>query len=192
MFQGRFLFYLKKLYQKNKLRFSGKSLRYEQESRFQSLIDDLYDISWVVYCKKPFKESYRVIEYLSRYTHKTAIYNNRLVSMDDSSVTFRYRDYKDDNKVKLMSLDSNEFIRRFLLHVLPSGFQKIRYYGFLSNRNRKSKLRKYFLLTCTPVKPRVMLTFKELILKVSGVDISICPHCGGNWCQAFSLLPATG
>jgi len=140
---------------KNKLCFSGKSLRYEQESRFQSLIDDLYDISWVVYCKKPFKESYGVVEYLSRYTHKTAIYNNRLVSMDDSSVTFRYRDYKDDNKVKLMSLDSNEFIRRFLLHVLPSGFQKIRYYGFLSNRNRKSKLRKCFLLTRTPVKPRV-------------------------------------
>jgi hypothetical protein len=89
MFQGRFLFYLKKLFQKNKLRFSGMSLRYAQESRFQSLIDDLYDISWVVYCKKPFKETYRVIEYLSRYTHKTAIYNNRLVSMDDSSVTIQ-------------------------------------------------------------------------------------------------------
>ena len=71
-----------------------------------------------------------MVEYLSRYTHKTAIYNNRLVSMTDSTVTFRYRDYRDHNKMKLMTLDAMEFIRRFLLHVLPSGFQKIRYYGF--------------------------------------------------------------
>ncbi len=168
------------------------SLLYADDSSFQSLIDSLYDISWVVYCKKPFKESHRVIEYLSRYSHKSAIYNNRLVSMDDSSVTFRYRDYKDDNKVRLMSLDAMEFIRRFLLHVLPSGFQKIRYYGFLCNRNRNSKLRICFLLTGTPVKPRVKLSFRELILKVSGVDVSICPHCGGNWCQVLSLFPETG
>jgi hypothetical protein len=192
VFQGKFLFYLKKAFDENKLWFSGMSSEYAEISCFQSLIDSLYDIPWVVYCKKPFKESYRVVEYLSRYTHKTAIYNNRLVSMDDSSVTFRYRDYKDHNKVKLMSLGAMEFIRRFLLHVLPSGFQKIRYYGFLSNRNRKSMLRKCFLLTHTPVRRKMKLSARELILKVSGIDISICPHCGGNWYQAFSFLPASG
>jgi hypothetical protein len=133
-----------------------------------------------------------VVEYLSRYTHKTAIYNNRLVSMTDSTVTFRYRDYRDHNKVKLMTLDAMEFIRRFLLHVLPSGFQKIRYYGFLSNRNRKTKLLKCFRLTRTPFRPKVKLTAKVLILKVSGVDISICPSCGGNWYRVFNLLPAAG
>lgn len=87
-----------------------------------------------------------MVEYLSRYTHKIAIYNNRLVSLNDSSVTFRYRDYRDHHKVKLMTLDAMEFIRRFLLHVLPSGFQKIGYYGFLSNRTRKTKLVKCFRL----------------------------------------------
>lgn len=112
--------------------------------------------------------------------------------MDDAKVTFRYRDYKDHHKVKLMTLDAMEFIRRFLLHVLPPGFQIIRYYGFLSNRNRKTKLVKCFRLTKTPVKLKVKLTAKELILKVSGVDISICTHCGGNWCRVSSILPATG
>jgi len=132
------------------------------------------------------------VEYLSRYTHKTAIYNNRLVSMDDKTVTFHYRDYKDHHKVKLMTLDAMEFILRFLLHVLPSGFQKIRYYGFLSNRNRKTKLVKCFRLTRTPVKPKLKLTAKDLILKVLGVDIflfvSIAVETGpgliyftGNW-----------
>jgi hypothetical protein len=91
-----------------------------------------------------------------------------------------------------MSLEAMEFIRRFLLHVLPSGFQKIRYYGFLSNRNRKVLLQKCFLLTRTPVRPKIKLTAKELILKVSGVDISVCPHCGGNWCRVSTLLPAVG
>ena len=192
VFRGKFLFFLKKAFEVNTLRFSGESLQYAEKSSFQSLIDSLFDTSWVVYCKKPFKESYRVVEYLSRYTHKTAIYNNRLVSLDDSSVTFRYRDYKDRNKVKLMSLETMEFIRRFLLHVLPSGFQKIRYYGFLSNRNRKSKLLKCFLLTRTPIKPKMKLSARELILKVSGVDFSICPHCGGNWTLALTLLPTAG
>lgn len=146
----------------------------------------------MVYCKKPFKKTERVVEYLSRYSHKTAIYNNRLVSMTYSTVSFRYRDYRDHNKVKLMTLDAMEFIRRFLLHVLPSGYQKIRYYGFLSNRNRKTKLMKYFRLTRTPGKPKVKLTAKELILKISGVDISICPSCGGNWCRVSTLLPEAG
>jgi len=130
MFRGKSLFYLKKAFKNHSLKLSGESLSYSSESAFQSLMDSLFNTSWVVYCKKPFKESYRVVEYLSRYTHKTAIYNNRLVSMDDVKVTFRYRDYKDHHKVKLMTLDALEFIRRFLLHVLPSGFQKIRYYAF--------------------------------------------------------------
>ena len=130
-----------------------------------------------------------MVQYLSRYTHKTAIYNNRLVSMDENSVAFRYRDYR-DNKVKLLKLDAMEFMRRFMVHVLPSGFQKIRYFGFLSNCNRKTKLLKCLRLNRSPVKPKVKLSAKELILKVTGVDISICPDCGGNWHQVLSLLPS--
>ena len=130
-----------------------------------------------------------MVQYLSRYTHKTAIYNNRLVSMDENSVAFRYRDYR-DNKVKLLKLDAMEFMRRFMVHVLPSGFQKIRYFGFLSNCNRKTKLLKCLRLNRSPVRPKVKLSAKELILKVTGVDISICPDCGGTWHQVLSLLPS--
>lgn len=192
VFRGKFLCYLKKAFKKQQLRFAGETRQYAVESAFLALLDSLYDTSWVVYCKKPFKNPGNVVEYLSRYTHKTAIYNNRLVSLEDSAVTFRYRDYRDHGKVKLMTLKAMEFMRRFLMHVLPSGFQKIRYYGFLSNRNRKTKLLMCFRLTGTPVRPRVKLSAKELILKISGVDISVCPSCGGNWRRVFSFLPAAG
>jgi hypothetical protein len=192
VFRGKFLYFLKQAFVEEKLRFTGQSLPYAEEASFQSLIDSLYEKDWVVYCKKPFKSPYHVVQYLSRYTHKTAIYNNRLVSMDDETVTFNYRDYKDEGKVKPMKLNAMEFMRRFMLHVLPSGFQKIRYYGFLSNCNRKTKLLKCLHLTRSPIKPKVKLSVKELILKVTGVDISICSSCGGNWCQVVTLHPNSG
>jgi hypothetical protein len=192
VFRGKFLYYLKKAFVEEKLRFTGQSLPYAEEASFQSLMDSFYEKDWVVYCKKPFKSPYHVVQYLSRYTHKTAIYNNRLVSMDEETVTFRYRDYKDEGKVKLMNLNAIEFMRRFMLHVLPSGFQKIRYYGFLSNCNRKTKLLKCTRLTRSVIKPKVKLSAKELILKVTGVDISICSSCGGNWCQVVTLHPNSG
>lgn len=192
VFRGKFLSLLKKAFEQKKIVFTGAALPYEEKSAFQALIDSLYVPSWVVYCKKPFKTPHHVVQYVSRYTHKTAIYNNRLVSMDEENVTFRYRDYKDEGKVKPMKLNAIEFMRRFMLHVLPSGFQRIRYYGYLSNCNRKTKLRKCLRLTQTPIKPKVKLTAKELIMKLTGVDISLCPSCGGNWCQVLTLHPGSG
>ena len=183
VFRGKFLSLLKKDFYEKKLVLT------EKLGSFQSLLDSLYAKDWVVYCKKPFRSPFYVVQYLSRYTHKTAIYNNRLVAMDDHSVTFRYRDYR-DNKVKLLKLDAMEFMRRFMMHVLPSGFQKIRYYGFLSNYNRKTKLVKCLRLTRSPVKPRMKLSARELILKVKGVDISLCPDCGGTWHQVLTLHPS--
>lgn len=183
VFRGKFLALLKKA-------FYEKKLDFEKPDSFQGLLDSLYAKDWVVYCKKPFRSPYDVVQYLSRYTHKTAIYDNRLVSMDENSVTFRYRDYKDNNKVKLLKLDAMEFIRRFMMHVLPSGFQKIRYYGFLSNCNRKRKLLKCLRLTRSPIKPKVKLSARELILKVKGIDISICPDCGGTWHQVSTFHPS--
>jgi hypothetical protein len=192
VFRGKFLCFLKKAFVEKKLRFAGQSLPYAEEASFQSLMGSLYEKDWVVYCKKPFKSPYHVVQYLSRYTHKTAIYNNRLVSMDEETVTFRYRDYKDEGKVKPMKLNAMEFMRRFMQHVLPSGFQKIRYYGFLSNCNRKTKLLKCLHLTRSPIKPKIKLSAKELILKVTGVDISICSSCGGNWHQVLTIHPDSG
>jgi hypothetical protein len=192
VFRGKFLALLKTAFDQQQIHFTEESLPYEEKSSFSTLMDSLYEKDWVVYCKRPFKTPHHVVQYLSRYTHKTAIYNNRLNSMDEDSVTFRYRDYKDESKVKHMKLHAMEFMRRFMLHVLPSGFQRIRYYGFLSNCSRKTKLRKCLCLTQTPIKPKVKLTAKELIMKVTGVDISVCPTCGGHWHQVLTLHPDSG
>ncbi len=97
---------------------------------------------WVVYAKKPFAGPRQVLDYVGRYAHRVAISNNRLIDIDNGQVTFRWKDHRDDNKQKIMTLSAEEFTRRFLLHLLPSGFQRIRYYGFLSNRYRQQKVAK--------------------------------------------------
>ena len=95
---------------------------------------------WVVYAKAPFAGPQQVLDYVGRYTHRVAISNNRLLDIEDGQVQFRYKDYRNGSQQKVMTLSADEFIRRFLLHVLPDGFQRIRYYGFLSNRHREEKL----------------------------------------------------
>jgi hypothetical protein len=145
---------------------------------FQKLLDELYQIGWVVYCKKPFKSPWHVLRYLGRYTHRVALSNQRIVSLQDGQVTFSWRDYKDNNKTKLMKLDASDFIRRFLLHVLPSRFVKIRHYGILSNRNRNIKLRLCQRLTFSKIRESQKLTTIDLLFKLTGIDLRICPCCG--------------
>jgi hypothetical protein len=142
------------------------------------LLDELYQINWVVYCKKPFKSPRHVLRYLGRYTHRVALSNQRIIDLQDDQVTFSWRDYKNDNKTKLMTLDVSEFIRRFLLHVLPSRFVKIRHYGILSNRNRNTKLRLCQRLTFSKIQQSQKLSPVELLLKLTGIDLQICPCCG--------------
>ena len=100
----------------------------------------MYNKNWVVFCKKPFKSPGHVVRYLGRYTHRVAISNSRILAFDGQSVSFAWRDYRDDNKSKVMTLDASEFTRRFLMHVLPNRFVKIRHYGILCSRNIRSKL----------------------------------------------------
>lgn len=164
VFRAKLLQLAKEAFYANALKFAKCCFEWENEEYFLAELDNLYKNPWVVYCKKTFKEITNVIEYLSRYTHKTAIYNNRLVSVGDSRVTFKYRDYRDKNKKKLMTLDAMEFIRRFMQHVLPSGFQKIRYFGILSNRNRKTKLVICFKLTLANPPPKDKLCSRDLSL----------------------------
>ncbi len=190
VFRGKLLAFIQK--EHSKLHFKGSAGQWSDSKTFTELIRSLYQKEWVVYCKKPFKKTGTIVQYLSRYTHKTAIYNNRLTDMNDQFVRFRYRDYKDKNKVKVMSLTGEEFIRRFLLHVLPSGFQKIRYYGLLCNRYRKLKLSKCFKMLRLSAPEKVKYTSRELMLKVLGKDISVCPHCGGTWVRYESILPLPG
>jgi len=113
------------------------------QNNFDELLDVLMTKNWVVYAKPPFAGPETLLNYLGRYTHKIAISNYRILAYDAESVTFKWRDYADDNKVKIMILKPEEFIRRFLLHVVPEGFMRIRSFGFLSNACKAKKLRRY-------------------------------------------------
>ncbi|HYE82245.1 MAG TPA: transposase [Clostridia bacterium] len=144
----------------------------------------------MVYCKPPFKSTLHVLEYLGRYTHRVAISNNRLVKIEQEKVTFRWRDYRDKNKKKLMTIEGHEFIRRFLIHVLPYRFVKIRHFGILSNRNRQSKLLKCKKLTGVILySVQKKLTTAELLLKLTGRDMTLCPCCLKGHMKRQALLP---
>jgi len=182
MFRGKFLAYLQEAYEKGKLVFPGKIAHLEEKSAFKGLLRELYKQEWVVYCKPPFHSAERVMEYLGRYTHRVAISNDRLVKMEGGRVTFRYRDRGDNDRVRLMTLDADEFIRRFLLHILPDGFVKIRHYGILSNRNRKAKLglcKRLLGVDCRiEGSEKKIESWQELLTRITGVDPRICPSCG--------------
>ena len=139
-FRRLFLIYLRKAFQEGRLTFRGEMAGFAQPAAFEALCQQAARIKWVVFVKPPFGGPEQVLKYLARYTHRVAISNRRLLSMEDSRVTFEYKDYADDNKTKVMTLEATEFIRRFLLHILPSGFVRIRQFGFLANRARGMKL----------------------------------------------------
>ncbi len=140
MFRGKFLALLRDVFADGKLQFHGQLLPLRQSTRFHALLREVKSIKWVVHAKPPFGGPGHVLQYLARYTHRVAISNGRLLSLENGQVTFRWRDSKDNNRIKTMTLEATEFIRRFLLHILPSGFVKIRHFGFLSNRRRSAAL----------------------------------------------------
>jgi hypothetical protein len=140
MFRGKMLAFVKHAYDNNQLRFPGKLAAYAKPGPFHQMIATLRHKKWVVYAKPPFGGPAYVLKYLARYTHRVAIANGRLLDMNHGQVRFKWRDSRDNNRIKVMSLDAAEFIRRFLLHVLPNGFVKIRHFGLLANRNRRQAL----------------------------------------------------
>jgi hypothetical protein len=155
-----------------------------QDKRF---IRDLHKTDWVVYAKEPFASTEHVIEYLGRYTHKTAISNHRLLNIDQSGVRFTWRDYR-DNTVKVMPLEGTEFLRRFCQHILPRGFVRIRHYGLLSTARREelSELQQAFGII-TP-KIREKKTWKEVCREHLNYNPDICPHCGKGRMITVELL----
>jgi predicted Zn-ribbon and HTH transcriptional regulator len=179
VFRGKFLEQLKKAYQEGQLKCIGRAKELEYRENFQSLLNDLYNKEWIVYAKRPFGGPKQVLAYLGRYTHRVAISNHRLVGMGDGKVSFRWRDYRDHDREKTMTLEAGEFLRRFLLHVLPDGMCKIRYYGFLSNRKRKERLDKCrrLLSVAVPAVERETSTWQEMLLELKGIDVLACPSC---------------
>ena len=156
-------------------------------------INELRQKNWVVYAKKPFGSPHTVLDYLGRYTHRVALSNDRILQVEDGQVTLSYRDRKDGDLKKTMTLEAQEFIRRFLLHVLPAGFMRIRHFGFLANRSKKHALaRCRTLLDLDPALPQsAILSAKDLLLKITGVDLSRCPCCHEGTMITIGNLPAS-
>lgn len=180
VFRGKFLYYL------NKSAVNGYLFRHDDACAFVDLFASLYQKDWYVYCKRPFKTTTSVLEYLGRYTHRIAISNHRIISCDNGQVVFKWRDYKDSSKEKLMVLSANEFMRRFLLHILPPQFTKIRHYGFLSSatKNQKLALCRKLLHMKQAADHREKLSTTELIKQLIGIDITLCPVCGASLTRA--------
>lgn len=181
LFKKKFLAYLKKCYQSGEFKWVGRISHFKKRAAFNNLLTRLYAKPWVTYCKKPFGGPEQVLEYLGRYTHRVAISNHRIVKVADGKVTFKWRDYRDHNKTKLMTLDIFEFIRRFLMHILPYRYYKIRYYGLFSNRYRKEKLSHCQQILevkqeDTSSKSKG-LSWEDLLFELCGLDVRKCPKC---------------
>lgn len=178
-FRGKYLYYLKQYYQQGKLHFFNDSEKCKEPKYFQTLLDQCYSLNWYSYTKKTFSGPLAVVEYLGRYTHRIAISNNRILSVDEDTVTIGVKDYKNNNERKAVTMSVVEFLRRFLMHILPRGFVKIRHYGLLANRNKKIKLTLCRKLTKSPVYEPIFegLSSLEIVSILLKKDVTLCPSC---------------
>lgn len=178
-FRGKYLYYLKRYYAQNQLKFYNETGIYKDSNQFKQLINQCYKLNWYSYTKRTFSGPVAVIKYLARYTHRIAISNQRILSIEQNQVTFQVKDYKNQNQKNKVTLKGIEFIRRFLMHVLPKRFVKIRHYGILANRNKGTKLAYCKKVTkSTSYKPmfeeKNTLEIVSILLKK---DVTLCPNC---------------
>ncbi|MFA6202598.1 MAG: IS91 family transposase [Gallionella sp.] len=176
LFRRRFLEELELAHRAGQLQFFGEYAQLSEATAFSEWLAPLRKCEWVVYAKRPFAGPAAVLAYLSRYTHRVAIANSRLIALDERGVTFKWKDYRETGATrhKTMTLKTDEFIRRFLLHVLPSGFHRIRHYGLIANSGRRENLaRARELLNVAPVKPKEMEVPNEAL-----TPVFVCRNCG--------------
>src|SRR3989440_5029225 len=182
VFRGKFIAGLKRAFHAGELRFPGNTKLLDQEKLFHAFLRQLFRHDWVVYAKRPFGGPEHVLHYLARYTHRVAISNHRIVDVTDTHVTFRWKDYAHHNKRRKMTLTQEEFLRRFLEHILPKGFPRIRYFGFLANRRRAESLPLCrSLLAAAPPTETPGTTVQTLLWR--------CPCCQGAM-QIVEVLTA--
>ena len=174
VFRGKFVAGLQQAFQDGQLSFQGDLILLAQPKIFAAWLRPLFRKDWIVYSKPPFGGPEHVLKYLGRYTHRVAISNHRLVAFTDGQVTFRWRDSAHHNEQKLMTLSLDEFLRRFLLHLLPKGFVRIRNFGFLANRRRATLLPLCFHLLGAPQQQTQQDT-----RTADPPDLWYCPQCGG-------------
>ena len=191
VFKGKYLEELKQLWKDEKLEFHGSSEMYQNRYRFQELLDQCYAMEWVPYCKKTFNGAQSVIDYLGKYTHRIAISNRRILRIDDKTVTFSVKDYRNEGKWKELTLLGEEFIRRFLMHVPPKRFMRLRHYGLLCSRSKKKHLilcRN--LLGCQKYLSRLRgKEIPEILKQLFKIDITKCSVCGGMLGRPQKISP---
>jgi hypothetical protein len=180
VFRGKFLAALQHAFDAGALALAGSTTALADAATRAALFAALRTQPWVVYAKRPFAGPEQVLQYLGRYTHRIALTNSRLVSLDDETVRFRYKDYAAGNHRKVMTLDAQEFIRRYLLHVLPKGFMRIRHYGLNGNRGKHHQLAQARAALNVPrpePRPTAPETIEAFWLRIAQLDIHQCPHC---------------
>ena len=198
LFRRHFLERLEQAHRAGKLTLCSALEPLRAAHALQRYLAPLRKQDWVVYAKSPFAGAQQVLDYLGRYTHRVAISNHRLVDIDDATVSFRWRDYRDANQSKTMTLSADEFIRRFLIHVLPLGFHRIRYYGLMGNCHRKEKLARCRSLLAMPIvvppEPDAPTDYREHYQALTGISLHQCPACRrGRMITVETLKPfATG
>ena len=180
VFRGKYLAGLQRAFARQALRFAGSVAGLADPAAFAALVATCRATDWVVYAKPPFAGPAQVLEYLGRYTHRVAISNDRLVSVEAGQVRFRWKDSAHGDRIKTMSLPAAEFLRRFLLHVLPDGFVRIRHFGLCANRTRTAKLARCRALLgqAPPPPPGPPESVAALLHRLTGVDLTRCPVCG--------------
>ncbi len=190
-FRKRYLRCLKKAYRNGELIFPGNTSVFKSDQEFNRLMESLSAVKWIAYAKRPFAGPEQALEYLGRYTHRVAISNNRIISIDNDEVIFIYRDRKRKNQTRTMSLPADEFVRRFLLHVLPKGFMKIRYCGFLANTNKKQTipLIRRLINSKAELPEKTNETIEDMMLRLTGTDITCCPECGKGKMRRIKNFP---
>ncbi|MBV8670441.1 MAG: IS91 family transposase [Candidatus Eremiobacteraeota bacterium] len=195
LFRGLFLHYLEKTFAAGKLNFLSAQRHLGEPAAFRRHLAATRGTQWVVYAKRPFAGPRQVLEYVGRYTHRIAISNHRLLSIDEGKVRFRWKDYRHGNQQKSMTLDAGEFIRRFLIHVLPSGFQRIRYFGFLGNCHRARKLALCRELLGMAQAEQDKLAppedYRHRHEALTGISLRVCPHCHLGSMLVVEVIPRT-
>jgi hypothetical protein len=195
LFRRLFLESLEKAFDAAKLSFFGALAPLRDRRVFLSHLRPVRKSKWVVYAKPPFAGPEQVLAYVARYTHRIAISNDRLIGIEEGKVRFRWKDYRNGNRLKTMALTANEFIRRFLLHVLPERFQRIRYYGFLGNRCRQEKLARCRQLLAMP-QPEpsacdAAADYRDRYEEITGTSLTECPACHHGRMLVIEVIKAS-
>jgi hypothetical protein len=182
MFRGKFMAALKTYYDKKLLSFNGRCQVLRNYYNWKEFVDSLYAKDWLPFIRETFNGNGNAIKYLARYAYRTAISNSRICSMTEMEVSFRYKDYADNSVTKIMTLEGTKFIKLFLQHILPKGFSRVRFSGYLSNCHKTKKLKLIHKLRGTLFTPNPTkgMSMAELILLIYQKDICVCGQCSGR------------